>query len=152
MTRKNGKSKVFSLFCILCLLLSLSGNAALAEGPGLPGPEEVEMTPDVPEAEARPAATEESEEGDFDELSLPLLRSAGGDVSEKTDITVTSFEFQSDSGTPQTSLKHNAWYRLRLSWNASAYGNTLHSGDYFIVTLPDEMRFPTTHSATHFDI
>ncbi len=88
-----------------------------------------------------------------DEMSgAPGGRAGGGEVSERTQIAITEFEMQSESGTPQTTLKQSTWYKMKLTWDASAYEDTLQEGDYFLVTLPDEMRYPTTHSATHFDI
>ena len=43
-------------------------------------------------------------------------------------------------------------YKIKLSWDASYYENNLKEGDYFTVTLPDQFKFPASHSANNFDI
>ncbi len=86
-------------------------------------------------------------------LLFPSVVMAENDVSELTDITITGFDIVSTTGnTEQSTIKVDKWYRIRMKWNASEYGNTLREGDYFMITLPDEMIFPTNASACDFDM
>ena len=88
-------------------------------------------------------------------LCLALLLPGGamaGEVSEKTEVQITEFSIVNDSHVTQTTIKAGSRYNLKLAWDASAYGSTLHEGDYFTIDLPDAFKFPTNHSATHFNI
>ncbi len=43
-------------------------------------------------------------------------------------------------------------FYLTMDWDASQNGANLHEGDYFDITLPDNMRFPSDTTASDFDI
>ena len=75
-----------------------------------------------------------------------------GDVSEKTDIQITDFTITNQDGSTPTTIRTGRMYHLNLTWDASAYENNLHAGDYFDITLPDTMQFPTNVSASRFNV
>ena len=76
-----------------------------------------------------------------------------GDATERTDITITNFSItHEDESNTSPTFKYHERFKLNLDWDASAYGNTLKEGDYFNVTLPENMRFPNNTSATQFDL
>ncbi|MBF1294954.1 MAG: Cna B-type domain-containing protein, partial [Parvimonas sp.] len=71
---------------------------------------------------------------------------AAGEV--KPDVTITDFSIVDQKG------EYGGYerFKLALKWDATKYNNTLKEGDYFDVTLPDNMVFPTASSATHFPL
>ena len=71
---------------------------------------------------------------------------AAGEV--KPDVTITDFSIVGQKG------EYGGYerFKLALKWDATHYKNTLKEGDYFDVTLPDNMVFPTASSATHFPL
>ena len=82
-----------------------------------------------------------------------LVSVSAADVSEKTDVTITSFDIlKKGTQTPAGSVGESDEFDIRFKWDASMYKNTLKKGDYFNITLPDEMKFPSNHSATHFNL
>ncbi|MBP3277086.1 Ig-like domain-containing protein, partial [Kandleria sp.] len=74
------------------------------------------------------------------------------DATERTDIKVTNFKITDYSGNERENYSYNEHLKLDMTWDASAYGNTLKAGDYFNITLPEHMRFPQNHAATHFEV
>jgi serine-aspartate repeat-containing protein C/D/E len=75
------------------------------------------------------------------------------DVTERTDVKVTNFTIShKDTNDTSGTFRYNETFNLNMDWDASSYGNSLKSGDYFIVTLPDKFRFPTNSAATKFDL
>ena len=81
-----------------------------------------------------------------------VVAKGGDDVSEKTDVTVRNFTIEHTNGSTSNEFDYYERVKLNLDWDASSYGNTLKENDFFIVKLPDNMRFPTNHAATHFDL
>ena len=71
---------------------------------------------------------------------------AQGEV--KPNVTVTEFSIVDQKSEYYGYEK----VKLALKWDASHYDNTLKEGDYFEVTLPENMTFPTTSEATKFDL
>lgn len=74
------------------------------------------------------------------------------DLTEKTLVKVTNFEIQTTEGQPVNNMTLGTFYSLKLSWDATMYGNTLMAGDYFKIQLPEQMQFPTNHSACNFPL
>ena len=171
MLNKKRTARIGSLLCTLCVLFSVLGVSSAALDAGEtepPAPAAAAREETTSDGEAVPAEADESEPGDAspaaetDSAAKPdepeasetgaVLQKAGGGAAEKTSITVAEFEFQRESEGTQTTIKLDQWYRMKLAWDASAYGNTLQAGDYFVVTLPDELRYATNAAATRFDI
>ena len=96
----------------------------------------------------------EAEVNHFSEFQIVAGRSVlkRGDATEKTDVTVTNFTIEHVDGSTSNEFNYYDRVKLNLDWDASSYGNTLKENDFFTVKLPNNMRFPTNHAATHFDL
>ncbi|MDO4779221.1 MAG: Cna B-type domain-containing protein, partial [Tissierellia bacterium] len=71
---------------------------------------------------------------------------AQGTEVNRTDVKITKFEIKDQDGnTIPPGQQHGYWnkYRLEMEWDASIYGKTLQAGDYFIINLPKQFKFPT---------
>lgn len=90
-------------------------------------------------------------------FALALMGNASSvkaeDATELTNIKVTDFKLTKvDGKTPDDGFNSSEHAKLVIAWDASAYGNTLKSGDYFTIKLPDNFKFPTNSSARYFDL
>ena len=65
--------------------------------------------------------------------------------------TITSFRVEDRFGNPATEVNKANVYAIAMTWDASANAN-VEPGDYFDVTLPNEMRFTAAHPASTFNI
>lgn len=74
------------------------------------------------------------------------------DVTERTNVTIAKLSITDTEGVTPGKITQGSYYNLVMDWDASSYGDQLKEGDYFDITLPDEFRFPTNHSACNFDI
>ncbi|EFV35217.1 cna protein B-type protein [Gemella morbillorum M424] len=74
---------------------------------------------------------------------------------DRVNTKITRFEIKtSDGRTIPTGEEYNYWsqFRLDMDWDASSYGNQLKEGDYFIVKLPDQFKYPTSGAAVDFPL
>lgn len=71
---------------------------------------------------------------------------------ERTSVSVTEFKIEHRDGSTGSTFSIFKDFNLSMAWDASMYHGDLHAGDYFNVTLPNNMVFPTNTSATNFDI
>lgn len=86
-------------------------------------------------------------------FNLRRARDAGG--LEKVDVKITNFTITKENWhDPNPPTVFGRWSELKLlmDWDASVYGKSLKSGDYFNIILPENMKFPSNHTATHFDV
>ena len=67
-------------------------------------------------------------------------------------VKITKFEINNEEGNPVQEYGYWDKYRLDMEWDAGEYGNELKKGDYFIVKLPKEFKFPKDHAATDFPL
>lgn len=68
------------------------------------------------------------------------------------DATITEFRIEKPKGTPATEInKHDSFY-IAMAWKVTNQNEILHKGDYFDITLPDNMRFPPNFSTPDFDL
>lgn len=74
------------------------------------------------------------------------------DVTERTEVKVTKLEIVNEQHEPQAAMRYESSFYLRMEWDASSYGTELKRGDYFDITLPSQMRFPSDSGATNFDV
>lgn len=65
--------------------------------------------------------------------------------------TITDFRVEDRFGNPTTVVNKANVYAIAMTWDASANAN-VEPGDYFDVTLPNEMRFTAAHPASTFNI
>lgn len=72
--------------------------------------------------------------------------------SSTVDIDITRFELQTLDHETATELFQSDTFYLAMNWDASKNGSNIHEGDYFDVTLPDNMRFPSSTTASSFDL
>ena len=66
--------------------------------------------------------------------------------------TITKFEIQNLSGQKVDKVFVSDKFYLNMDWDASSNGANLNEGDYFDITLPDKMKFPSDTTATDFNI
>lgn len=79
--------------------------------------------------------------------SNAIAREAKAVTATISDLRITHID-----GTTATSASTYDTFYLAMNWDASQNGANLHAGDYFDITLPDNMRFPSDTSASDFDI
>lgn len=72
--------------------------------------------------------------------------------ARQVDATVTTLTIQSLSGTTVDHVYWSDTFYLAMDWDASSSGADLHEGDYFDITLPEKMYFPSDNAAANFDI
>lgn len=72
--------------------------------------------------------------------------------AKQVDATVTTLTIQSLSGTTVDHVYWSDTFYLAMDWDASSSGADLHKGDYFDITLPEKMYFPSDNAAANFDI
>ena len=73
-------------------------------------------------------------------------------AAKQVDATVTKFDIQDWSHNTATQLHETSHFYLAMDWDASANGTDIHEGDYFDITLPDNMRFPDSSPAADFNL
>ncbi|WP_455093314.1 Cna B-type domain-containing protein, partial [Parvimonas micra] len=65
---------------------------------------------------------------------------------DRVNTKITKFEIKDENGNTipsGTPLGYWNKFRLEMDWDASVYGKTLKKGDYFVITLPKQFKFPT---------
>lgn len=72
--------------------------------------------------------------------------------ARQVDATVTTLTIQSLGGTTVDHVYWSDTFYLAMDWDASSSGADLHKGDYFDITLPEKMYFPSDNAAANFDI
>ena len=80
------------------------------------------------------------------------LTSAQGTEVDRVNTKITRFEIKNHDGTPAPGYHYWNQYRLDMDWDASSYGNQLKQGDYFIVKLPEQFKFPTDGPTVDFKL
>ncbi len=68
------------------------------------------------------------------------------------DVTITDFRIENLKHEEPASIYYTDRFYLAMDWDASAAGADIHEGDYFDVTLPSNMWFPSDTSARNFDL
>ena len=84
--------------------------------------------------------------------NLTLVKAA---EVNRVNTKITRFEIKTSDGRPIPSGgEYNYWsqFRLDMDWDASSYGNQLKQGDYFIVKLPDQFKYPTSGPTVDFPL
>ncbi|MFM1542459.1 Cna B-type domain-containing protein [Helcococcus ovis] len=75
---------------------------------------------------------------------------------DRVNTKITKFEIKDKDGKtipPGKPLGYWSKFRLEMDWDASSYGKTLKKGDYFIIQLPKQFKFPTEPaSAVNFPL
>lgn len=82
-----------------------------------------------------------------------VARNLGAPADGKmVDVKITKFEIQNTDHTTAKSLYHTDTFLLMMNWDASSLGSDIHQGDYFDVTLPDAMWFPSDTTKRTFNL
>ena len=84
--------------------------------------------------------------------NLSLVKAA---EVNRVNTQITRFEIKNHDGTPvPAGQEYGYWgqFRLDMDWDASSYGNQLKQGDYFIVKLPDQFKYPTSGPTVDFPL
>lgn len=71
---------------------------------------------------------------------------------QMVDVKITKFEIQNTDHTTAKSLYHTDTFLLMMNWDASSLESDIHQGDYFDVTLPDAMWFPSDTTKRTFNL
>ncbi len=74
-----------------------------------------------------------------------------GEAKEVT-ATISDLQIQRVSGGTATSMYITETFYLAMNWDASQNGANLHKDDYFDITLPSNMKFPSDTTVRDFDI
>ena len=67
-------------------------------------------------------------------------------------VTITKFQILNINKEEVHKLHQSDRFYLAMDWDASAAGTNIHEGDYFDITLPDNMKFPAGTTAQDFDL
>ncbi len=110
------------------------------------GLEDPETTEEAKTSETSKPNNDGAEE---DEGPAPL-RTRG--APKEVPATITSFVIQDLNGSTVNEMFITNWFYLAMDWDASSSGADLHEGDYFDITLPDRMKFPSNSSAVDFNL
>ena len=73
-------------------------------------------------------------------------------TAQTVDATITDFRIEQPQGTPITEIDKNSAFYLAMDWKVADSSAVLHEGDYFEITLPDNMRFPSGYTAADFGL
>ena len=68
------------------------------------------------------------------------------------DVTITDFRIENIKHEKPASINYGESFYLAMDWDASKAGVDIHAGDYFDVTLPSNMWFPSDTSARNFEL
>ena len=84
------------------------------------------------------------------EETVPALRAGG--TPQAVDVQISDFKLETLLYTTPDRIFYNDTFYLSMDWDASSLGTNVHEGDYFDITLPDNMRFPEGTTARDFDL
>lgn len=73
-------------------------------------------------------------------------------VGKQVDAEITKFKILNYEKKETDRIFITDSFYLNVDWDASKNGANLHEGDYFDITLPEKMKFPTDSAAVDFNI
>lgn len=68
------------------------------------------------------------------------------------DATITDFRIEKPKGTKVSELNRDASFYLAMDWKIKDASAQLHTGDYFDIQLPNNLRFPPSYAQTDFTL
>ena len=68
------------------------------------------------------------------------------------DATITDFRIEKPKGTEVSELNRDASFYLAMDWKIKDASAQLHTGDYFDIQLPNNLRFPPSYAQTDFTL
>lgn len=72
--------------------------------------------------------------------------------AEAVDATITDFKLKDAQGKDIKEINKSDSFYLSMDWQVSNQGKVMHEGDFFDITLPDNMKFPPEFSKPDFDL
>ena len=72
--------------------------------------------------------------------------------AQVVDATITEFRFEKPQGTKLSEVNKNDSFYIAMDWKVQDSNAILHSGDYFDIKLPDNLRFPPSYSQSDFPL
>ena len=85
-------------------------------------------------------------------LVIPGLTMTAKAEAKNVDVKITSFEIQNVKEEKVDQIFFGDMFRLVMDWDAKHLGMSIHEGDYFDITLPEAMRFPSEVTEMDFDV
>lgn len=83
---------------------------------------------------------------------IPVTSVFAEGTPKEVTASVTNLTIQNLSGQTVEKVYWSDSFYLAMDWDATANGAELHEGDYFDITLPDKMVFPSDSSSVDFNI
>ena len=89
-------------------------------------------------------------------LAVGIVVGGGGrafaDSGVPVNVNITKFQILNLNKEEVHTIYQSDRFYLAMDWDASAAGTSIHEGDYFDITLPDNMKFPSGTTAQDFDL
>ena len=156
MTKKPFIQKGFKLFLAFIMFLGIlfqNSHITFAERGTEVNRTEVNRTEN--KSTAANGASDKGTEENLANLIKNKAAEVKGAEANKTKVTITRFEIKDKEGNIPPGKEHgySSKYRLEMDWDTSMYKKgELKEGDYFVITLPKQFKFPTEGSAVHFPL
>ena len=156
MTKKPFIQKGFKLFLVFIMFLGIlfqNSHITFAERGTEVNRTEVNRTEN--KSTAANGASDKGTEENLANLIKNKAAEVKGAEANKTKVTITRFEIKDKEGNIPPGKEHgySSKYRLEMDWDTSMYKKgELKEGDYFVITLPKQFKFPTEGSAVHFPL
>ena len=84
-------------------------------------------------------------------LAVGIVVGGGGhafaDSGVPVNVNITKFQILNLNKEEVHTIYQSDRFYLAMDWDASAAGTSIHEGDYFDITLPDNMKFPSGTTA-----
>ena len=77
---------------------------------------------------------------------------AFADSGVPVNVNITKFQILNLNKEEVHTIYQSDRFYLAMDWDASAAGTSIHEGDYFDITLPDNMKFPSGTTTQDFDL
>ena len=89
-------------------------------------------------------------------LAVGIVVGGGGhafaDSGVPVNVNITKFQILNLNKEEVHTIYQSDRFYLAMDWDASAAGTSIHEGDYFDITLPDNMKFPSGTTTQDFDL
>ncbi|MDQ8835618.1 Cna B-type domain-containing protein, partial [Streptococcus ruminantium] len=86
------------------------------------------------------------------QVFAPASTALAEEVPKEVETTITSLSIQRINGGTTKNIFYTDTFYLNIDWDASNNSSELRKGDYFEVTLPNELKFSMTSRANSFPL
>lgn len=83
---------------------------------------------------------------------IVALGNDSGSTGSKVNAEITGIHIENNQGNVTTSVDEGSFFYLVVDWQVANQDQILHAGDYFDITLPDTLMFPSSYTDYDFDI